>query len=483
MTAPFAIDGAQVVLQAENGPAPVKGGISPKNFAVLHAFARGWLTAAWLKDFRGVWFYHQRAGKAKFVTADSAQFRVLDDDYGLDGQNLYLEDRLVPGADPDTFELLPLSPYFARDRHRLYVKSGAHFFHVEMEDAENLIANGAYVTDRDHLFHHSTGLDLVAFARDRRETTHGFPGEGQMALRDWLNRHHPDVAGWWRPDYPHKPEQAKSLGQSWRVSEAAVFHRLRDTDARGHEIFADCFARGADPARFRALDDDYGTDGDAVFFRWRKLRGADPATFVTLGGGLGKDETGVWFNGHPVQGADPATFAPTPTERPYATDARAVYGVTFDRVKKPFGAPDTIMAEIAGCDPKTFRTFGPGGRWAADRAMVLRHGEVEKKIDAASFRFLVATPTNDWACDRTALYRSNGSLVVAGVDGGHFEMLDRHWGGDGKVVFSFVAGAVQKAADAASFRVTDAEGGAEDDKAVYSLCNGQVKRKPKRAGS
>lgn len=461
---------------AQHEPIAVTGGISGKSFAIVKAFQDGYLWAGYLRDEKGVWWFHERDLKAKFVSTDAEAFRVIDDDYGLDSRHLYLEDGLVPGADPASFSLIDNGTYFARDANRLYVKDGTHFFHFDEIAIDTLIANGPFLADSDHLFHHGSTLKLANYAKHREKVAYSLDGEHDMLLKDWLAKHHPEIVGWWHPDYPFSAENAQLIAHDWFRTDRAVFFREKHGwTGKEEEVFN--LVRGADPASFQPLDMHHARDAAGVFCRWRRLKTADASSFEALGGLFGRDGSGVWFNGYRVEGADPTSFVPLETERPFGKDRHCVFTWSLARTSWPFGHPDYILAPLDGADPRTFRAFGSRGAWAADAERVYLHGKRMKKLDAGSFRFLAETATNGWAQDTNGLYRSNGTLKIGGIDGRTFVKLNEFWGNDGKAVFSFVTGAIQKAIDASTFEVTDEFGGARDAKAAYSVEKGSVKKR------
>ncbi|MBU4611740.1 DKNYY domain-containing protein [Achromobacter sp. GG226] len=401
---------------------------------------------------------------------------MLDDDYGLDSQTVYLEDRPIPGADASTFGLVPNSTFFAKDRHRLYVKRGSHFHYFDEIDVQTLVANGDFVADKDNLFHLGETLSRANDQKDRALVGYSLHDEHDMRLKDWLLKHHGDVVGWWHPDDDGSAKDAEPFGGPWYRSATAVFHHetlasMRGTDEVFHRL------AGADPAAFSGLDEQHARDTRHVFCRWRRIAGADPATFVALGGLVGRDARAVYFNGYCIEGADPGRFTVWPTARAYGKDDQRVYTTAFARTSHPFGHPDDVLVPLDGADPTTFQAFGERGAWAADARTVYLRGERKTKLDAASFRFLGETSTNSWAQDDAGVYRANGTLAVAGLDGATFRKLNDVWGTDGKVVFCFVTGAIQKAIDAASFVVTDEAGGAEDATFVYRLERGAIRKR------
>lgn len=470
MTAPFTVRDGNVVLigDGHDDPVVITGGIVPNGFATINAFCDGYLWAGYLRDNRGIWWFHQRNKKALFVTPDAEGFHAVDDDYGVGTAGVYLEDRLIPDADPASFALVPNSSYFARDRARLYVKNGSGFFHFDGIDVDTLVANGAYVGDRDHLFHHGSTLTLANGAKSDETVQYSLHDEHDMLLKDWFAKHHPDIIGWWHPGYRSRSDDAQQIAHEWFRTSDAVFYR--DETALN-------LLRKADVASFEPLDADHARDAAHVFCRGRPIAGADPASFAALGGLFGRDEQAVYFNGYRVDDIEPAQFRIFETTRPFGADKTRVFATTFARTSVPFGHPDDILAPLDKADAESFRPFGTRGAWAADAHRVYLHGEHKKKLDASSFRFLCETATNGWAQDANGLYRSNGTMVVAGIDGRSFVRLNDFWGRDDNVVFSFVTGAIQKAIDAATFDVTDDQGGAEDAAATYRVESGAIKKK------
>ncbi len=477
MPSTFAVQHGKVMLIEEGSDEAleVKGGISPQDFAVVSLSPDGYHWRGYLRDKKGIWWYHQRNKKAKFVTKNADGFRVLGDDYGLDGAHVYLEDRVIPGADPRSFSLMECTNYFARDKHRLYVKTGSRFFHFESLDAGTLVANGSYVGDKYDLYYLFDSLSLSNGSKHHETVQYSLCGEHQMLLKDWLAKHHPDTVGWWHPDYPFNADGAQQIADDWyRTSNAVFFREKLVTPRKSRDIFN--LVRHADPASFEPLDTFHARDAKNVFCRSRRIAGVDRQSFTPIKDLFGKDKKTVYFNGYGVEHADPAKFQVLQSVVPLAKDDKRVYAAAYARTAWPFGPPDNILVALDDADAKSFQVFGDHGVWAADDARVYLRGEHQKKLDAGSFRFLCETATNCWAADDKGLYRSNGTLIVAGIDGRRFVKHNDFWGSDGKLVFSFVTGAIQKAIDAASFAVTDEIGGASDAGFSYRVENRTIRR-------
>ncbi|WP_042203927.1 DKNYY domain-containing protein [Paenibacillus camerounensis] len=471
MSSLFVTEADRVLLKQNEGePAQLKGGITSEGFSIIHIFNRGWLPFGYLRDSQGVWWFDGRKSKVTLVSRETEGFRVLDDDYGLDRSHVYLEDKAIPGADPDTFRLLPGSPYFSADRQRLYVKNGDRFHTWDDIDTETAAAKMDYCIDKDHVLHLFNSLSYANSSK----------GE----LIEWLRESHPDVGGWWHPDYAKSEQGAENIQGNWYKTASAVFYsEEHGKPNRKEQRQVYNLVRGADPATFEVLSGHYGRDADGVYYTWRKVTAANAQTFKALHGMYGKDDESIFYNGYRVNGADPATFqCLLPTGYlGLSKDKNHVFHATFDRTEPPFGHPDYILVPLPGADPEYFEVLSENGSWAVDRGTVYQWGSPAKKLDRASFVYLFDQGPESWASDCNGLYNANGKRTVKGIDGRNFRMLNRFWGNDGHAVFCFATGSVQRSADAATFQVTDEEGGAEDVSFFYAIKeDGTIKKSKKK---
>lgn len=187
----------------------ITGGITTRDFEVISTYAKGWLTFAYLRDRQGIWWFNARKNKASLFSGDAEAFRVINEDYCCDSQYVYLEDQAVPDSDPNSFRLLPNTPYFAQDQRYLYVKSSTHFHLFEDIDTNAVIAHHDYCTDKDHLFHLSSSLRYANGEKDE--------------VREWFREHHPDVPGWWHSHYAHSAEGATQITGNWVETASSIF--------------------------------------------------------------------------------------------------------------------------------------------------------------------------------------------------------------------------------------------------------------------
>ncbi|MCG7379745.1 DKNYY domain-containing protein [Paenibacillus sp. ACRSA] len=470
MTSLFVIEANRVLLnQAEGEPKLIKGGITSDSFSVIHSFYRGWIPFGYLRDVQGVWWFDGRKTKVTLVSRSTDEFRVLDDDYGLDAKHVYLEDKLIPNSDAASFELLPGSPYFAKDKHRLYVKNGDRFHTWDDINVETAVAQMDYCTDRDHVFHLYNSLSYANSSKDQ--------------LLGWLQETYPHVQGWWQPDYNESAHGAERIQGQWYKTDQAVFYCEEfGGSGRKETRLVYNLVRGADPASFEVFNDQYARDAAGVYCTWRKATGTDQQTFEALGGLFGRDSQNIFYNGYAVAGADRDTFQCLLTSGSLglSKDNNHVYRAQFVRTSRPFGHPDYVLEQLPGADAKSFTIWSDNGSWAVDQDHVYQWGDWAKKLDRASFTYLFDHGVESWAYDKHGLYNANGRRTVKGIDGQTFQAFNRYWGKDEHNVFCFTTGGIQRAADAATFRVTDKTGGAEDANFTYVITDDGTIQKSKK---
>ena len=89
--------------------------------------------------------------------------------------------------------------------------------------------------------------------------------------------------------------------------EALTFDLARD---RNHVWYRDRIQKGADPATFKLINEDFAVflDKDSVHYQNEIIAGADPASFKHLASGYYADRNRIYWSSTPIPDADPATF-------------------------------------------------------------------------------------------------------------------------------------------------------------------------------
>ncbi|MEL6560389.1 MAG: DKNYY domain-containing protein [Bacteroidota bacterium] len=468
-------------------------GVSSEGFDVLFADNSG--IKAILKDVKGVWWFYlfRNKPKLKFLTKDTTHFSIINDDYAKDQKSVYLiakDGVAIPNSDPDTFQVIEETPYYAKDRNFLYaLDSISGLFIYDHADFDTLvpISRSAYITDQDNVYHYGPPIELsnsskynVLFDYRYKAGANKFENNKLLLLEKY-----PDIVGWWHPDYEFEPDLPSSNTKGYHQTAIAIYY-VFEVNAEDESYTKPDYTllRKADVSTFEVLSQYYAKDKNYVFCRNRILKEVDVASFRVISNKLAEDKDNLFFNGYPVD-CDKASFEIIhEQERTYSFElvARDKDHLYIDTMKK-FGKVGlrtgydkalTISKKIV--DPVSFEILNDF--WAKDKSHIYYDFKPHDQADAESFRLLFADH-NDWAQDNKHLYQY-GKAVKA-IDGATFEMLNTHWGKDANHVFSFGTGRIRANIDAATFQVTDEEGGAEDKNHIYSFNNfGELKKKKKK---
>ncbi|MEP6903859.1 MAG: DKNYY domain-containing protein [Actinomycetota bacterium] len=211
------------------------------------------------------------SGDKEFLsgTVDAATFeQVGSSDFFRDKNRVYMNDKIVEGADSATFEPLPEPNADGTDKDFHYAKDKLSVFY-----------QGVKVAGCDPKTHKILDFQTHRDARHLYLLTEKISDD---------------------------PDNFQKLDADYSKDSANVYWKNKKI--------------GADPATFEVLvveDSDgfaYAKDAKNVYYCALKSDRADAATFVALKGGYGKDKNNVWYAQHStepafvVENADVATF-------------------------------------------------------------------------------------------------------------------------------------------------------------------------------
>lgn len=167
---------------------------------------------------------------------------------------------------------------------------------------------------------------------------------------------------------------------------------------------------GANPATFRILNKQFGTDGEYVYYKGAPIPLADANTFRALSNNYGVDHRFAFLRNKVLEGASPEGFKVIHDDliSSYAKNGKSAY---YNQT------PFTI------CDEKSFRIIdgaGLGRYWAADNTCAYSRGKVFIPADIESFEEL----SFSYAKDSQNVYYEN--TVIEGADSATFELLYRN---------------------------------------------------------
>ncbi len=304
---------------------------------------------------------------AAISAADRKSFLVSTEDnrIGKDAAHVFFEGVIIGGADPNTYELIPLEGYdsvndrkgvnypFAKDAYSVYCRD-KRIPDADPESFQPIFSTSDVFTseygdwigkrvakDKYHVYNPEDcdvngiqviGADPATFA--------------YLGGQDWFK----DEGGVYQIDGQvgllHKLDGA----------DPATFAIMNGTwnwakDKNGIYVYPLAKVSGANPATFTPILEDgmdtyYALDGDTLFFGGRDIGSLgdpynvvgdiDAPTFTVLGEGYAKDKDRVFFDGFAIHDADPETFRIFPDKtsgvvdrffayKAYAEDKNHVY--------------------------------------------------------------------------------------------------------------------------------------------------------------
>lgn len=240
-----------------------------------------------------VFYLNPFPGKAfRIDGADAASFEIYDRTYARDSAQVYINGNPLPGAQPQSFELLD-RPGFSRDSRRVY----QHDQPISNDpNGFELLGGGlakdstrVYGPDGTVLSHDPQGFEIIA-ERDR-----------YLFARD---------------------------GQSVYVNNTPI--------------------RGASPETFEVLSEGYSHDGERAFYFDEPITGSDVSSFLPLEGAYAVDAQRVYWMGKTIEGAQPGSFEVLNANFDCSADATsAFYREIVIADADPSTFPQT--ARVTGC--------------------------------------------------------------------------------------------------------------------------------------
>lgn len=465
--------------------------ISAVDFEIVYqlsGFHISYFDRGYLKDKKGIWWFHEGKNKPKlvFITADIAHFSVINNDYAKDSNTVYWQRTnavALPNSDPESFQVINDTHYFSKDKNQLYALSSSGegliiFDEIAIDTVCFFDENK--ITDKDHLYYfnwhfieygnRSKYIHELGKIKDQK-----FPVGDPVAIFEYnkkaLQMQFPELKGWWHSEYPFKIREKELLTPGFLIADTAVHFLEKDSS---DEFMIPNLVRGAEPTSFEQLNHFYGKDKQAVFYKWHTLKNVDIASFEALDHRFAKDQYHYFFDGKKIEAADYSSFKIPNTANAHtlehAIDDHYLFVNSSKRLGKFKGYGD-VMTPIKNSDPATFTLYDKG--WAKDKNQVYYNFSVLKKADASSFEYLF----DIWAKDKLFLYQ-RGS-IVKNINGGSFKVLNDYWGTDSKQVYNFKTFRKYPSIDAASFTVIDDKGRAKDKNYDYWMDDGYYLKKKK----
>ena len=221
--------------------------VDPLYVADMGSFKR--IGNYWAIDKKNVYYMGIEAevGKNTVPIGDYHTFRTLNDSYAADAKYVYYQNKIVEGADPETFVPLKGEPHYGQDKNRVYCK-----------------ARGSSIRSLNQLKHKN--------------------------MKDGLrNAFHTDGKTVYNPELMAMPE-----GTDFATIHKVERYRDWYADSK-HVYYENRLLPGANPQTFKVFpshyvseghvtdnnkDIDYSHDGNHVYYRDSLMQDADISSFI-----------------------------------------------------------------------------------------------------------------------------------------------------------------------------------------------------------
>ena len=201
----------------------------------------------WAIDNKNVYYCGIEEFGKNVPIGDYHSFRALNDFYAVDAKKVYYKNKIVEGADPETFAPLKDDPQYGQDKHRVYCQArGSSIRNLNKLKHKNM-KNGlweAFHTDGTTVYN----PDLMAM-----------PSGTDFATI-------------------HKVERYRE----WYADSKRVYYENRllpGANPQTFKIFPSHYVSEEDVSD-NNKDNNYSHDGNRVYFRDSLMPGADAATFI-----------------------------------------------------------------------------------------------------------------------------------------------------------------------------------------------------------
>jgi len=241
--------------------------------------------------------------KLKFSSVSSLPVSLIYPATTKDANNVYFENKIIPNADPATFQAI--GGMYLKDKNNVFTYScfgeGSPYCVsiLKNADVKTFTALSNFLAkDFSHVFYYE---EIIQNADPNTLVIASYqPGpklnSDLIFLKDKKYVYY---------------VQARTRAEVLPNADPATFEPLSwyySKDAKNVYFFTD-IVLNADPATFELLKEIYyGKDNKNVYFHEKIIQGADPKTFISLGGSYFKDSTSVYKEGVKIPNTDPQTF-------------------------------------------------------------------------------------------------------------------------------------------------------------------------------
>lgn len=402
---------------------------------------------------KGLYYY----GKKLIGLNENCEIQFISENIVKDSKNVYFENKLIVGADPETFQLL--SSYVAKDKNKAYyLYSNKNPYAVLSNDGANFVKISEYYykdstkvyTDNETIVPNAKASRFVALTPYVGKSESYFYNYGYMTtyktniITDLKNNFYTDGIDVYfqqiKLDLP--VNQFVSLGYQFAKSNTSLYLgsiKIPNIDLSSLRILTGSYFKdknrvffetkqitGADPVSFHLIskDESFSADNNSVYYFGQKIQNADPNTFKVLNAeyGYAQDQKRVFYGDSEILNADPETFEIVNVDQAITKDKNHVYhhnelfnecadSNTFEKLDMWFSRDKNyvyyIDQKLEGSDPNSFISYYLYGK---DQNQVYYENNKIEGADPSTFHYL----SNEYSYDKNRFYRAN--TVIQNVD-------------------------------------------------------------------
>ncbi|TMN95631.1 DKNYY domain-containing protein [Pseudoalteromonas sp. S558] len=220
--------------------------------------------------------------QGKIISNEASRFKIINDEYAVDGQHVYSHGEIVEGMVPDGFTVI--TPYYRKDKNQAY------YFNTPIPESDPStfkVLNDSVAKDDKHVYYNGYIVDNRTVA----EVSRSDASELEKMWK-WNSLHLSPTRVILVPT-----DDIKDITNNFYVYNNEVY-------SRNNKLL------GVKPEDVVILDDGktFVRIGSQIFYYNAVVEGADPNTFTVIADRFSKDAKHVYWEVYKVVDADPLTF-------------------------------------------------------------------------------------------------------------------------------------------------------------------------------
>ncbi len=221
--------------------------------------------------------------QGQIISNEASRYKIINDEYAVDGKNVYSHGEIVEGMIADNFTVI--TPYYRKDKNQAY------YFNTpipESNPATFKVLNDSVAKDDKHVYYNG----YIVENRTVEDVGRSEASELEKIWK-WNSLHLSPTRVILVPD-----DDVEDITNNFYAYNNEVY-------GRNNKLV------GIKPEDVIVIDEDdksYVRIGAEIFYYINVIEGADPETFTLISDHFSKDAKHVYYCEHKVVDADPLTF-------------------------------------------------------------------------------------------------------------------------------------------------------------------------------